>query len=328
MVKQSYAIVTDFGYDTSAPSGNSRRWMALHVTIPLLRKAPKSVFKKFFQTQGPLIWSKIAARKKGVTGKLQELQLMDLALDYQFISLICERCTVKEDLELYGIEYKKVIGTSVAHVKKVDGRALNRSLDSAYIRVHQAALECLTRMLILTQTQSKFLTALCLNENLKKSEVLWANLVDTTTLLKLTLETEFSASGSWAAAAAAAAQAKKTAGTVPKAVLLSEAYMSIDDTVAQSQLLQAVETKAATSLSVEDEQDAVVELVNCICGQLDRDHPANECFGVPGTLVIENMNRIFGSFNKLADVLATVGDGNIYIALFKAKNVEDYGDVE
>lgn len=100
------------------------------------------------------------------------------------------------------------------------------------------------------------------------------------------------------------------------------------DRIVGYQLAADMLNEAIDTLSVEDEQDAVVELVNCICGQLDRDHPANECFGVPGTLVIENMNRIFGSFNKLADVLATVGDGNIYIALFKAKNVEDYGDVE
>jgi hypothetical protein len=100
------------------------------------------------------------------------------------------------------------------------------------------------------------------------------------------------------------------------------------DRIVGYQLAADMLNEPIDTLSVEDEQDAVIELVNCICGQLDRDHPANECFGVPGPLVTENMNRIFGSLNKLADVLAKVGDAFFYIALFKAKKVEDHGDVE
>lgn len=117
-----------------------------------------------------------------------------------------------------------------------------------------------------------------------------------------------------------------------------QVFMLGVDRIVGYQLAADMLDEPIDTLSAEDEQDAVVELVNCICGQLDRDHPANECFGVPKPLIPEDMKTVLSSLNKLSDVLAMVGDAFFYIALFKAQKikakcvnaekVEDHGGVE
>jgi len=100
------------------------------------------------------------------------------------------------------------------------------------------------------------------------------------------------------------------------------------DRTAGYQLAADMLNEPIDTLSEEDEQDAVVELVNCICGQLDRDHPANECFSLPKFLTPESMDTLLNSLNKLSDLVANVGGRLFYIALFKAKHVESHGGVE
>jgi hypothetical protein len=100
------------------------------------------------------------------------------------------------------------------------------------------------------------------------------------------------------------------------------------DRIAGYQLAADMLNEPIDTLSAEDEQDAVVELVNCICGQLDRNHPANECFEVPKLVAPENMSAILNSLNKLSDVVAKVGGKLFYIALFKAKRVGSHGEME
>lgn len=79
------------------------------------------------------------------------------------------------------------------------------------------------------------------------------------------------------------------------------------------------------SISEEDEQDAVVELMNCICGQLDRDHPADECFDHPKHLAHSEVKALLFGLNKLLDVTAKVGEHWLYIALFEANPAEQLG---
>jgi hypothetical protein len=100
------------------------------------------------------------------------------------------------------------------------------------------------------------------------------------------------------------------------------------DRAAGYQLAADMLNEPVDTLSTEDEQDAVVELVNCICGQLDRDHPANECFGLPKPLALEGKEAMLTDLNKLSDVAAKVGERWFYIALFKAKKVENRAGME
>jgi hypothetical protein len=117
-----------------------------------------------------------------------------------------------------------------------------------------------------------------------------------------------------------------------------QVFMIGVDSIVGYQLAADMLDEPIDTISAEDEQDAVVELVNCICGQLDRDHPASECFGVPKPLMPEDINRVLSGLNKLSDAMAKVSGAFLYIALFKAKNikaqdvkaknVEDHGGVE
>ena len=82
------------------------------------------------------------------------------------------------------------------------------------------------------------------------------------------------------------------------------------------------------TLSEDDEQDAVIELMNCICGQLDRDHPANECFERPKLLEAIEMKRFVRNLNKLSEVTAKIGNEYFYIAIFDGKDEKSGGEVE
>ena len=82
------------------------------------------------------------------------------------------------------------------------------------------------------------------------------------------------------------------------------------------------------SVSEEDEKDAVVELMNCICGQLDRDHPANKCFDHPKLLESEESKALLHNLSKLSDVTAKAGGKWFYIALLEDKATEKHGGIE
>lgn len=98
--------------------------------------------------------------------------------------------------------------------------------------------------------------------------------------------------------------------------------------IAGFQLAADMLGESVDSISFEDEQDAVEELVNCISGQLDRDHPANECFGLPKALASEDVSTMLMGFHKLSDVAARVGSTLFYIALFKEKETDSHGRVK
>lgn len=100
------------------------------------------------------------------------------------------------------------------------------------------------------------------------------------------------------------------------------------DSIAGYRLAAEMLNEPVGSLSSEDEEDAVEELVNCICGQLDRDHPANESFGLPQLLISENISSMLSDLGKLCEVTAKVGGMWFYIALFKAKGNDSYGGVK
>ena len=70
-------------------------------------------------------------------------------------------------------------------------------------------------------------------------------------------------------------------------------------------------------LSEEDEQDAMVELMNCICGRLDRDHPANDCFELPRLLPPLERTLLLNKLHPLSDVTASIGGKWFYISLFE-----------
>ncbi len=82
------------------------------------------------------------------------------------------------------------------------------------------------------------------------------------------------------------------------------------------------------ALSEEDEQDAMIELMNCICGVLDRNHPTDECFGLPKLLESSRIQLLLSSLNKVSEVTATAGNKWFYIALFEDKSVGEYGGME
>jgi hypothetical protein len=73
------------------------------------------------------------------------------------------------------------------------------------------------------------------------------------------------------------------------------------------------------SLSVEDEKDALIELMNCICGQLDRYHPANDCFDHPTLLTPEETEVLLEDSNTLLVLTAKVGEKCFYIGILEAK---------
>ena len=75
------------------------------------------------------------------------------------------------------------------------------------------------------------------------------------------------------------------------------------------------------TLSEEDEKDAMIELMNCICGLLDRDHPADECFGLPKLLEPSGIQTLQNSLNKVSEVTASAGSKWFYIALFEDKSI-------
>lgn len=79
------------------------------------------------------------------------------------------------------------------------------------------------------------------------------------------------------------------------------------------------------SITEEDELDAMVELMNCICGQLDKDHPSNDCFERPKQIQPKEILILLRSLNKLSEVTARAGENLFYIALFQAKDMEKYG---
>jgi hypothetical protein len=82
------------------------------------------------------------------------------------------------------------------------------------------------------------------------------------------------------------------------------------------------------ALSEEDEQDAMIELMNCICGVLDRDHPTDECFGLPKLLEPSGIQTLLSSLNKVSEVTANAGNKWFYIALFEDNNIEKYGAIK
>lgn len=72
-------------------------------------------------------------------------------------------------------------------------------------------------------------------------------------------------------------------------------------------------------ISGEDEQDAMIELMNCICGRLDRDHPANDCFELPRLLQPMEITLLLNKLHRLSDVTASIGEQWFYISLFEAE---------
>lgn len=82
------------------------------------------------------------------------------------------------------------------------------------------------------------------------------------------------------------------------------------------------------ALSEEDELDAMIELMNCICGVLDREHPTGECFGLPKLLEPSGVQTLLSSLNKVSEVTASAGSKWFYIALFEDKSVKKYGAIE
>lgn len=72
----------------------------------------------------------------------------------------------------------------------------------------------------------------------------------------------------------------------------------------------------------EDEQDAMVELMNCICGRLDRDHPANDCFELPKLLQPMEITLLLSKLHQLSNVTASIGEQWFYISLFEAEATE------
>lgn len=81
-------------------------------------------------------------------------------------------------------------------------------------------------------------------------------------------------------------------------------------------------------ISEEDEQDAMIELMNCICGLLDRDHPTDECFGLPKLVDPSGIQTLLSSLNKISEVTANAGSKWFYIALFEDKSIDKYGAIE
>jgi hypothetical protein len=100
------------------------------------------------------------------------------------------------------------------------------------------------------------------------------------------------------------------------------------DVIAGYQLAADMLNTSIDSLSEEDEKDAVVELMNCICGQLDRDHPADECFDYPKLLPQNEVKSLLQSLSQLSVVTAKAEGRWFYIALFEAKATGEYGGVE
>lgn len=100
------------------------------------------------------------------------------------------------------------------------------------------------------------------------------------------------------------------------------------DCIAGYQLAADMLSSKVDTLSESDEQDAMVELMNCICGQLDRDHPADKFFDLPQLLEFIEVQVLLNSLKKLSEVTAKAGDKYFYIALFEAGSVEEFGGME
>ena len=100
------------------------------------------------------------------------------------------------------------------------------------------------------------------------------------------------------------------------------------DPMAGYQLAADMLNTSIASLSAEDEKDAVVELMNCICGQLDRDHPADKCFDHPKLLTSEETKVLLQGSNVLLGVTAKAGGKCFYIAIFEAKAARTRGEVK
>jgi len=103
--------------------------------------------------------------------------------------------------------------------------------------------------------------------------------------------------------------------------------LGIDSSAGYQLAADMLSTKIET-LSESDEQDAIIELMNCICGQLDRDHPADECFDLPQLKEPLEIKGMLNSLKRISEVTAKTGDSYFYIALFESDSVEDVGDME
>ncbi len=97
------------------------------------------------------------------------------------------------------------------------------------------------------------------------------------------------------------------------------------DRMAGYQLAADMLNAPIDGLSEADEQDAMIELMNCICGLLVRDHPTNDCFGLPKLLESSGVQALLSSLDKVSEVTANAGGRWFYIALFEGKNVGEYG---
>jgi hypothetical protein len=100
------------------------------------------------------------------------------------------------------------------------------------------------------------------------------------------------------------------------------------DQVAGDQLATDMLGISAGTATEEDEQDAMIELMNCICGQLDRDHPTHECFSLPKIIQPAEAQILLRRLDKMSEVTAKVGERWFYIVLFEAECVGNNGGME
>lgn len=100
------------------------------------------------------------------------------------------------------------------------------------------------------------------------------------------------------------------------------------DQIAGDQLAADMMAISADTVTEEDEQDAVAELMNCICGQLDRDHPTDECFSLPKIIQPAEVQALLCRLDKMSEVTAKAGERCFYIVLFEAECVGSNGGME
>jgi hypothetical protein len=100
------------------------------------------------------------------------------------------------------------------------------------------------------------------------------------------------------------------------------------DRIAGYQLAADMLNVPIDGVSEADEQDAMIELMNCICGLLVRDHPTDDCFGLPKMFESSGVQALLSSLNKVSEVTANAGGGWFYIALFEGENLGRYGGME
>lgn len=100
------------------------------------------------------------------------------------------------------------------------------------------------------------------------------------------------------------------------------------DQVACDQLAADMLGISVDTVTEEDEQDAMIELMNCICGQLDRDHPTHECFSLPKIIEPAEAQILLRRLDKMSEVTAKVGERWFYIVLFEAECVGNNGGME